>query len=254
MKNPIKVIKNRSIALENMARELRLKYYWKEFKKRYSNIQLDSRDRKKEAEALIEKEQIIRDLIAGNESKSFLEVGMGPYPNLERMRLVLEKNISYSGCDFEDVCKMQKEHLSAAKLWTPNIHLIPNKVGTYSWSLFEMMKKGDQFDLIYIDGHHTFYVDLPAFLIAHHLLKLGGCLLVDDIDWTITSLLQDMISSFASWKFYFHQYDFSQYDVEQQNTPHIRKIVEEMFIPKLGYQVIKLSKNPFVELRLLKKP
>lgn len=252
MKNVYGLLRN--LILNPFYDRVILKILWQNFKKRYFNINLETRDRQKEAEALIEKEEIIQGLIRTHGGLTFLEVGLGPFPNVERMRLISQNNITYTGCDFEEVCKTHEALLSANSLSGLKVRLVSNRVGTYAWTLFDLMKTGEQFDLIYIDGNHTFYIDLPAFMIADCLIKPGGSILIDDIDFTLISLLQDMISDFGTWNFYRLKYDFHQYETEQQGIPHIRKIVEDFLIPKLGYEMIELSENPFVELRLLKKP
>lgn len=243
----------RNLIIDPFYNRFVLRILWKNFKSRYSSIKLETRDRQKEAEVLIEKEEIIQRLLRERHGLTFLEIGLGPRPNLERMRLISQNSIIYTGCDFEDVCKKHEKLLATQEFSAAKIRLLPNQVGTYSWTLFDLMKAGEQFDLIYIDGNHTFYIDLPAFMITNYLLKPGGCILIDDIDFTMTSLLQDMISSFGAWNFYRFKYDFDQYGNEQQGVPHIRKIVEDFMIPKLGYKMIELSENPLVELRLLKK-
>jgi SAM-dependent methyltransferase len=244
---------SRNLTINRSHNQVILKILWQNFKKHYSGIKPETRDRQKEAEALIEKEEIISRLIKEHKGLTFLEVGLGPFPNVERMRLISQNNLTYTGCDFEDVCKTHEKLLDAKDLAEAKIRLISNRVGTYAWSLFDLMKMGEQFDLIYIDGNHTFYIDLPAFVIVDYLLKPGGRILIDDIDFTMISLLQDMASDFDTWNFYRLKYDFNQYETEQQRIPHIRKIVEDFLIPKLGYKMIELSENTFVELRLLKK-
>lgn len=243
----------RTVLITLLYEGLVLRILWWSFRNRYSDVQPEMREREREAEALVEKEMIISHLLDEHRGSTFLEVGLGPTPNLERMQLISECQIAYTGCDFEDVCKAHKESLAAAGFATSSVRLVPNPVGTYSWSLFELMERGEQFDLIYVDGSHTFYVDLPAFAIADQLLRPGGSILIDDIDFTISLLLQDMISSFRTWRFYRRKYDFNEYDRHQQGIPHIRKIAEGFLIPRLGYKMLSLSNNPHVELRLLQK-
>lgn len=44
----------------------------------------------------------------------------------------------------------------------------------------ELMKAGDQFDAIFIDGNHRFEYSLIDFLFADRLLKKGGCMILHD--------------------------------------------------------------------------
>ena len=41
-------------------------------------------------------------------------------------------------------------------------------------------KDSDKFDLIFIDGWHTFYYTLVDFFYSNLLLKIGGMIIIDD--------------------------------------------------------------------------
>jgi predicted O-methyltransferase YrrM len=44
-----------------------------------------------------------------------------------------------------------------------------------------------RFDLCYLDGAHNWFVDGLAFFLVHRLLKPGGWIIFDDVDWTYES-------------------------------------------------------------------
>jgi hypothetical protein len=100
--------------------------------------------------------------------------------------------------------------------------------------------------MIYLDGHHTLYVDLPAAFLANFLLKPGGILLFDDINWTLNDM-QNMLEKYKKdptpeeYEFYAKIYTFDSdsknllgYTKEQQNKKHILMIAE-LFLEKMSY-------------------
>ncbi len=182
-----------------------------------------------------DKEHFIQAILSQSRGKKFLEIGIGEFPNIERINLMVKNNIQYTACDFEAVCISHKKELEIRNIDTQWIRFASNRVGTYCWTLFEMLSKNEQFDVIYLDGHHTFYIDLPAVFLAHHLLRPGGYLLVDDIQWTCNFLKNNMLHTFNEWYFYHKMYDLSVYEPEQQDVPHIKMIAEEVLLNRLGY-------------------
>jgi len=202
------------------------------------------------------KENLIQSVLSDSGNKSFLEIGIGMNPNIERVKLLLKNHIRYTACDFEFVCK---NHSSAIMNHFPEenltqIRFLGNKTGNYNWTLFELLKNKESFDLIYLDGSHTFYTDLPAFMLAHLLLKPCGILMIDDLEWTLNILKRNMAKSFFEYKFYRKMYDFSEYDERQQNTPHIKLITEELFLKHLHYSPISKYQNSHIDWIALKKP
>lgn len=183
----------------------------------------------------IAKESNIRKILSGIPNGRFLEIGIGEFPHFERLKLMNEQSISYTGCDFKSVSESHRKELAIKNFDTRNISFATNSTGTYSWTLFEMLQRGERFDVIYVDGHHTFYIDLPAMVLADKLLKPGGYLLLDDMEWSLSFLKTNMLRSLSQWYFYRTMYDFSQYTKEQQSLPHIKMIANELFVKHSGY-------------------
>ncbi|MBL8158387.1 hypothetical protein JNK62_02560 [bacterium] len=181
------------------------------------------------------KEDRICEILARIPGGKFLEVGIGEFPRAERFALMRDMDISYVGCDFESVCKSHEVELALKEIDQTRIRFAPNSTGTYAWTLFEMLKSGEQYEVIYIDGHHTFYIDLPAILLADRLLKPGGYLLLDDMQWTLSFLKANLKRSLSQWHFYRKIYNFSEYTEHQQSVPHIRMIAEELFLKDSRY-------------------
>lgn len=182
------------------------------------------------------KERSLRKILAGIPNGKFLEIGIGEFPHFARLKLINENSISYTACDFASVCESHKAELAIKDFDIKNIRFAANSTGTYSWTLFEMLQKGERYDVIYVDGHHTFYIDLPAMILADKLLKPGGHLLLDDIPWTLNFLKANMMRSLSQWYFYRTMYNFSDYTEEQQSLPHIKMIAEELLIKRSGYK------------------
>jgi SAM-dependent methyltransferase len=181
------------------------------------------------------KEEYVKRIIASMNGGSFLEVGVGEFPRFDRFELMRIHGVSYVGCDFQSVCESHVRELSIKGTNTEDITFRSNFTGTYAWTLFEMLENDEKYDVIYIDGHHTFYIDLPAILLAHNLLKPGGYLLLDDMTWTLDFLKANMMRSLSQWYFYRSMYDFSEYTAAQRALPHIQMIADELLLKHHGY-------------------
>ena len=183
----------------------------------------------------VSKEEHVKKIISSMSGGSFLEVGIGEFPRFDRFELLRAHGVSYVGCDFRSVCDSHMRELTIKGTDTRGITFLSNPTGTYSWTLFEMLKNDEKYDVIYIDGHHTFYIDMPAMLLAHDLLKPGGYLLLDDIPWTLDFLKANMKRSLSQWYFYHSMYDFSEYTPAQRALPHIQMVADELLLKRRGY-------------------
>jgi len=75
-----------------------------------------------------------------------------------------------------------------------------------------------RFDFCYLDGWHTWWDDGFAFLLVERLLKPGGWILFDDLNW--------------------HHGDdptVAKWPKELRHTPHIRKIWELLVKPHSSF-------------------
>lgn len=176
------------------------------------------------------KEDALRHVLEETPGGKFLEIGIGEFPRFDRFELIRAAGISYVGCDFAKVCDSHTRELAIKNTDMSRIQFRENTRGTYSWTLFEMLHSEERYDFIYIDGHHTFYIDLPAILLADRLLKPGGYLLLDDISWTLDFLKENMKRSLSQWYFYRTMYNFSDYTQDQQKLPHIQMIADELLL------------------------
>ena len=168
--------------------------------------------------------------------KSFLEVGIGPRPNVDRLRIMAQKGIRYIGCDFEKVCETHRRGIRDAGVDATNITFLTNRCGTYAWNLMQLLSRGESVDAVYMDGHHALYIDCPAMVLCDRLLRPGGYYMVDDVCWTLSFMIGFMASDFYAWRFYHSMYDFTEYTVEQMEQPHIGMIAQTLLIDQLGYK------------------
>lgn len=120
----------------------------------------------------------------------------------------------------------------------PNVEQLLNRLGLtnrvdlhfepagYLWRLMKMLEQDPtpRFDFCYIDGAHQWTVDGFAFFLVDRLLKPGGWILFDDLDWTVGSHPHSANADWAK--------DLSE---EERTTPQVRKIYELLVKPHPGY-------------------
>ena len=83
-----------------------------------------------------------------------------------------------------------QETIERAEL-TDRVELLYEET-SYTWYLHRMLRKqhrdgriGPMFDFVFLDGAHTWDADGFAFLLVDRLLRPGGWVLLDDMDWTL---------------------------------------------------------------------
>lgn len=87
-----------------------------------------------------------------------LEMARAREPNIEQL---------LQGCGFSDQVEFYYEPIS------------------YTWRLMKFLEEGNRlFDLCYVDGAHNWFVDGFAFLLADRLLRPGGWIIFDDLNWS----------------------------------------------------------------------
>lgn len=70
-----------------------------------------------------------------------------------------------------------------------NLHKFVNvyyEPTSYIWRLMRMLEENPvpKFDFCYLDGAHNWFTDGFAFFLVDRLLKIGGLIVFDDLDWT----------------------------------------------------------------------
>jgi predicted O-methyltransferase YrrM len=141
--------------------------------------------------------------------------------------------------------------IAGAQQRNPNIHVLLQKTGvgkyvdpiftetTYNWELLNIIEKNTKdrkcypvFDFCFIDGAHTWVEDGFAFFLVDKLLKPGGWILFDDIDWSFS---KSPTLSQVEW--------VKLLPEAQRNTPQIRKVFETLVQQHIGYEDFKIEKN-----------
>lgn len=180
-------------------------------------------------------------------------VGDLPYMNLERANLLaefIEKN------NIRDILELGFFHgvstcymattlqklgggsivtidLYSAKDRTPNIEELLEKCScrdlvkvyyeptSYNWRLMKLIEENElTFDFCYLDGGHDWYNTGYAFFLVDKLLKPGGWLVFDDLDWT----LEHVHTKWALKK-----------PLEERITPQVRQVWELLVKPHPSY-------------------
>ena len=214
------------------------------FKGRFSGVADGMTDR--EVDRHLERnERNLRALLTAQPGLRFLEIGIGPTPNIDRLRLLLAHGVHYTGVDFAPVCEFHANEIRRGGLQSDAIELVGNTTGTYAWTLFRMLEEDRRFEVIYLDGHHTFYVDIPAVFLGDRLLEAGGLFLLDDIRWSLGAFQLTLMRYFSVWRFYHAIYDFSAYTSEQRSLPHVGLMAQRVLVEELGYGIDPIRSTPY---------
>jgi predicted O-methyltransferase YrrM len=135
----------------------------------------------------------------------------------------------------------------------PNIETLLERLGlrervtvfyeptSYTWRLMKFLDADPQprFDLCYLDGAHNWFVDALAFFLVDRLLKPGGWIIFDDLDWSFATA--------PSLKDTPHVQAMPE---DERTTPHIRKIYELLVKTHPDYHNFRTQQNwAFVQKR-----
>lgn len=175
--------------------------------------------------------RFIADMIAEHDLKDILELGF-----------FHGKSSAYIAATLED---LGRGHLTTidtkeAQRKKPDIHQVVGELGlahrvtpifanrSYTWELGKMLQREErpQFDFCYLDGGHTWDATGFGFVLVDMLLRPGGWIVFDDLNWTITGSIGDRpLSDFPRYK---------DYDQEERDAQGVR-MAFELLGPQLGY-------------------
>lgn len=134
--------------------------------------------------------------------------------------------------------------LEWTRTMTPNIEELLGRVGerdrvevffeptSYTWRLMKLLEedRGPRFDFCYVDGAHSWFVDGFAFFLVDRLLKPGGWIIFDDVNWTYDTSPTLRNSDRVR-----------QMPAEERTTPQVRKIYELLVKTHPAYEEFRLE-------------
>ncbi|MEY9723481.1 putative O-methyltransferase YrrM [Sinorhizobium fredii] len=114
---------------------------------------------------------------------------------------------------------------------------------SYHWSLAMMLKEPanlESFDLIYIDGAHTYLHDALAFFMCDRLLKVGGHIYFDDYVWRYADsrYMKDVRNQYMT--------------KEQEEAYQIKMFIDDLVQTHAGYECV-LENNGFKKILTTQK-
>jgi predicted O-methyltransferase YrrM len=133
-----------------------------------------------------------------------------------------------------------------ARTHDPNIEQLLGKVGlrsmvtcyfeptSYTWRMMKMLEESPapRFDFCYLDGAHSWFVDGFAFFLIDRLLRPGGWIIFDDLDWSYSKSPTLRNSEWVR----------SMPD-EERTIPQVRKVYELLVKPHGGYGDFRTEDN-----------
>lgn len=178
-------------------------------------------------------------LLRQNPGCRFLEIGVGPTLRQERFRAIDEFGIRYVGLDFEHVCAQRRADLAAAGIADRNITFLGSPSGTYLLNLIRLARNRETFDIVYLDGSHSIYVDLAAAIAAILLLRPGALFLFDDVRFSFGR--RHLIQTTTQ---YADANEAKQLTEDEAGEAHVTIIMRDYLFPLFGFEVDRSWSDP----------
>ena len=175
--------------------------------------------------------EFMRDFISDRNLSSLLEIGF-----------FKGKSTAYFAAILED---LGRGHITTVDKKTaldhqPNIDGVLEMTGlshrvtrvvadrSYTWELLKMSRRAQppQFDFCYFDGGHTWDATGFGFVLVDRLLKPGGWIIFDDLDWTIEKSLESSPHMEKTYR---------KHGADERTTPAVR-LVFETLVREFGYR------------------
>ena len=116
---------------------------------------------------------------------------------------------------------------------------------SYVWRLMRMLEDdpAPRFDFCYLDGAHDWFVDGFAFFLVDRLLRPGGWIIFDDVDWTFgtspTLAESERVRAMPA---------------DERETAQVRKVVDLLVRPHPGYSEVTIKNDwAFVQKSTLER-
>lgn len=178
-------------------------------------------------------------ILRQNRGCRFLEIGVGPTFRQERFRAINELGIHYVGLDFEHVCAERRIDLANAGMVDRNITFLGNPSGTYLFNLIRLARNRETFDIVYLDGSHSIYVDLAAAVAAIRLLRPGALFLFDDVRFSFGR--RRLIPTTTQ---YADANEAKQLTEDEASEAHVTIIIRDYLIPLFSFEVERSWSDP----------
>jgi predicted O-methyltransferase YrrM len=171
----------------------------------------------------------IKDFILENNIKNVLELGFFHGKSSTLIASVLADRGSVGNIttiDRRGVEKLSPNIYDLAKEFNVMDRITPIiSQRSYTWELLKLIKNSPpKFDFCYLDGGHTWDVTGFGLLLVDMLLKPGGFIIFDDLDWSIEGHL----------KLHPDSKQYSDYSSDEISAKGVR-LVFETITPYLGY-------------------
>lgn len=180
---------------------------------------------------------------------SYAEIGIDKGITTMKVCKILNNGSSIYLFDTNEKCNNVKKMINDTYGDKFKVYIYTSEVNksrdNYNWHLADLYAKSIKFDYVYIDGSHDFTIDGLSYFITDLMLNKNGYIEFDDYLWTFSSCKTYFQHEIANNPNHPQNLDF-RYSKEQQNIPHIKKIVD-IFI-KNNKSYIEIKKN-----RLYKK-
>lgn len=181
---------------------------------------------------------MMRDLIQENDARDILEIGFWH-----------GKSSAYFAAILEDLGRghLVTIDLKNARRRTPSIDDVLTTLGlthrvtprfahrSYTWELAKMIRAEPrpQYDLCYFDGGHTWDPTGFGFVLVDMLLRPGGWIVFDDLEWTIDSAMANRATAPHHWR---------AASPDERSTPAV-KMTFDLLVPHLGYTNRRIINN-----------
>jgi predicted O-methyltransferase YrrM len=171
--------------------------------------------------------RIVYDHIRNTRPEAVLDLGTAHGVSSAYMAAALEANgaghlttVESSGVRFED--PTAEELLARAGL--AHRVTIDRRFSTYTWFLKEQVQARSDaagncepvYDFVYLDGAKDWTIDGLAVFLVEKLLRDGGWLLMDDLDWTFSSVRGEEVGVLTT----------AELSERERTEPHLRAVFE----------------------------
>jgi len=191
------------------------------------------------------KADFLRDLFLQNNLRDVMEIGFFHGKSSAYIAAILEEQNAGHLTTFDLASARRKEpnieelltHLDLSHRVTPFF-----AKRSYTWELQRLITTTPrpQFDFCFFDGGHTWDTTGFGVVLVDMLLRPGGLILLDDMDWTME----------GSKYYQNNPAQMRPYDRDERQTPAVRRIWDTL-LPHLGYEYVK--EFPDYEMGLVRK-